>query len=100
MIASTVEENIHLKMLKYKVIWFIITIFMCTSVTKPHIISILGIDLHSAKNLFITQLQYAVLPTVAINHQIREFWEVEKCKNRQFWPFGDILLIHEHIKMQ
>ena len=68
MIASTVEENIHLKMLKYKVIWFIITIFMCTSVTKPHIISILGIDLHSAKNLFITQLQhqFSIIQSVGI----------------------------------
>ena len=42
----------------------------------------------------------AVLPTVAIYRQIRDFCVAEKCKNRQFRSFGDFLPIYYHIKMQ
>ena len=42
----------------------------------------------------------SVLPTVAINRQIRDFLRAKKCKNRQFWPIGDFWPIYYHIKMQ
>ena len=42
----------------------------------------------------------AVLPEVAICRQTGNFGCPKNGKNRQFWPFGDLLPEHYHIKMQ